>query len=64
MSRPKSGKSANLVLNYVPVKQDQDKNARIATIIRGYLSMGYSYIEVAQKIGGNRSDVEWFLENY
>lgn len=67
MSRPKSGKSYNkksLVLSYVPVKQDQDKNHQIAMLIRSYLKIGYSELEVARMIGGNKGDIEFFLENY
>lgn len=67
MSRPKSGKSFNkksLVLPYIPVRQDQDKNHQIATLIRNYLKIGYSELEVARLIGGNRGDIEFFLENY
>lgn len=64
VSRPKSGRSKKLVLDYVPFKQDQDKNKKIAILIRNYLLMGYSKLEIAKIIGGNRGDIDFFLENY
>lgn len=64
MSRPKQGKSKKLVLDYIPIRQDQDKNKTIALLIRNYLSIGYSKLEIAKMIGGNRGDVDFFLENY
>lgn len=69
MSRPKSGRgynksSKNIVLNYIPMNQDQDYNTKVAMLIRSYLSMSYSTPEIARKIGGKVSDIEWFLENY
>ena len=57
-------KKKGLVLNYIPIRQDQGRKEKISTIIRSYINLGYSTSEIARKIGGNKGDVEWFLENY
>lgn len=57
-------KKKGLVLDYVPIRQDQSRNEKISKIIRSYINLGYSTSEIARKIGGNKGDVEWFLDNY
>lgn len=57
-------KKKGLILDYIPIRQDQSRNEKISKIIRSYINLGYSTSEIARKIGGNKRDVEWFLENY
>lgn len=48
----------------IPIKIDQEKEAKKARMLASFVRMGYTRAEIARKLNLKMSDVDWYLEEY